>query len=155
MSTLPDNCHVDPNYPNDAICTSKTPVDIKCDTISKQKNDVIINTYYTMQNNNAWSCNNKSGNCNIDQCKNIVYYNGDPCVILSNSTTNTFINSQNSESVICINSNNKISKYNYVDSRWLIKKEPQPSPPSSSPINSTSDTNITNYADDDSTANIS
>jgi hypothetical protein len=158
---LPKNCHIDPKYPNDAICTGVTDADVKCDVNSKHKNESIINMYYIKKQNNMWSCNTKAGNCNIDQCKNIVYYNGDPCVILSNSNTDTFVDSQMSESVICMNMNtNNIVKYDYIDSNWIIRTDPTiPLPKKITTVTQNKqikqDPNITNYVDDSQSANMS
>lgn len=152
-NTLPKNCYTNPEYPNDAICTNPSPIDIKCDTISKEKNDIVIGMYYTKKNNN-WSCNTKAGNCYIDPCKNIIYYDGNPCVILSNTSSNNFIDSPTIESAICINTNNKIVKYNYYNSQWTVKNEPiimKPKPQSKLDI---VDTNPFNYIDDAQSTNM-
>ena len=154
-NTLPKNCYVDPKYPNDAVCTGKTQTDITCDGFLKRKNDAIITMHYTKKNN-IWSCNTKVGDCEVDQCKNIVYYNGDPCIILSNSSTDTFIDSHTVESVICMNTNNNIVKYDRIDSNWIIKTDPViPVPQKVAPVKEVvPDPNITNYVEDDQTSNL-
>ena len=70
-SNLPDNCYTDTKYPNDAICLGKITSNLDCTNITKKVDDQIINLYYTKKDNN-WTCNTTVGNCNIDQCKNIL-----------------------------------------------------------------------------------
>jgi len=148
---LPNNCYTDPNYPNDAICTMNLTQKIECNNIIKNVNDTVINTYYTKKDN-KWTCNTNVGNCNIDQCKNIISYNGQSCVILSNITSNHFNDSSNTESALCINNNNQLTKYNYKNFLWSIKTDEPPILPPT-PIVDIPDFNIYNYADDPLTLN--
>jgi hypothetical protein len=146
---MTDSCYTDFEYPNDKICINNATSKIDCSIHIKKPNEKIITKHYTKIDNN-WSCNN----CEIDQCKNIIEYNGDNCVILSNNISTNFNDSTKEESVLCINEENRLKKYTYNNLQWNIKIEPkqieiipQPAPPV--------DFNINNYSDSLDTQNLS
>ena len=117
---MTDTCYTDSEYPNDKICINNSTSKVECKLFTKNINEKIITKHYTKKNND-WVCEN----CNIEQCKNIITYNGDNCLIISSNISSNFNNSKKEETVICINEENRLKKYTYNNSLWNIKIEPK------------------------------
>ena len=107
MSTLPNNCYIDQNSKS-AICLSQTNEEIICpnSNINFKVGDTMISNYYEKKDN-KWTCNTDSFNCDnstFDSCLNTTTLNGNQCVIISDSTSQSIDSSSFKEKIKCIDS---------------------------------------------------